>query len=54
MSRITMAANGNTTFAAPSINNYKSIIESEDITNVPRRPNANTLIKLLNDIAAGA
>jgi len=49
-----MAANGNTPFAAQSINTYKSTIESEDISNIPGRPNANSLIKLLNELAAGA
>jgi hypothetical protein len=47
-----MATNGNT-FAAQSIDTFKSTIEAEDISNIHGRPNANSLIKLLNELSAG-
>jgi hypothetical protein len=49
-----MAANGTNSFAAQSIDHYKSMIESEDVSSIPGRPNANSLIKMLNELAAGA
>jgi hypothetical protein len=47
-----MAANG-TTFTAPSVKSYKAMIESEDIADISGRTNANSLIRLLNELATG-